>query len=1061
MISATEIRKILEDKYDRKVWRNFLSTHFTNNKMYVQEQEIRISDNVLSENCVSLGNYEVDDYTKIGIYEIQLKKNVNIARNRVALRNLLKDITRQVSGAMVVFVQGDKWRFSYISKRKVRKADSNEIVDKETAPKRYTYLFGKGEKALTASTRFEKLINKQQSNMFDLLSLEDFEEAFNVDKLGKEFFKNYKGIYEEFVLFLTGKKIIKKANKFVEEKIQEPNAQLQTLFHNDEKQARDFVKRMLGRIVFLYFIQKKGWLAVEKGKKWGEGNPDFIYNLFRRAKKESSFYSKHLVPLFFDTLNNTESENPENELRFPYLNGGLFDNAQDEGYNSLQLPYDIFDKLFETFNQYNFTVYEDLPDEHTVAVDPEMLGHIFENLLEDNKDKGAFYTPKEIVHFMCKESLKAYLLSHDDLKDSTEETIDNIIQQKELTEEELKWTTKNAYKIQDALENVKICDPAIGSGAFPMGLLQEIFNTQIYLQEMKGFKKSDTDAQIKKHIIEESIYGVDIDEGAVDIARLRFWLSLVVDEEKPHPLPNLDFKIICANSLISLGSLADNLYLHEIEIGYKKIRDKFFDASHNDKIKLEKEFSDLQNQLKDLREFASKNQMLVIDKLLEFNPFGDSSCSWFDPWWMFGITQGFDIIIGNPPYVQMLKNQGKLSKLYETENYKTFSRTGDIYSLFYEKGINLLKPNAHLIFITSNKWMRASYGESLRGFFSDYNPVLLLDLGPDIFDSATVDTNILLIQNKKNCLNTKAGTISKFDKEDFITNINSLINLTDFNTSESWIILSEIERSIKQKIEKVGIPLKDWDINIYRGILTGFNEAFIIDGKKREELILEDPKSAEIIHPILRGRDIKRYSYEFADLFLINSHNGIKEKGILPVNVEDYPSIKNHLNKYFVHLEKRADKGDTPYNLRNCAYIEDFFKQKVVWKAVGKNLTFSIVESGKFVTAPACFLTCDNVNYVLAFLSSKIIKYFILNNSDTTGAGDIMLNIQSISNIPIPKKISSKQNLKIENLLEKIFISINEEKNYTLIERELNNIFFEIYQLNTEEIKFIDSFLSN
>ena len=308
-----------------------------------------------------------------------------------------------------------------------------------------------------------------------------------------------------------------------------------------------------------------------------------MYDLFKNSKEKDDFYARELVPLFFTRLNNEDSENKARDERFPYLNGGLFDDTQDRKYNNLFLPLDIFERMFETFNNYNFTIYEDAPDEHTVAIDPEMLGHIFENLLEDNKDKGAFYTPKEIVHYMCKESLKVYLFAHDETHFENNElaklTIDKIIQQQDLNSEEKQYAEKYAFKIIDALEQVKICDPAIGSGAFPMGLLQEIFNAQIYLQELKGFKKGVSDADIKKHIIEESIYGVDIDAGAVDIARLRFWLSLVVDEQEPKPLPNLDFKIICANTLIPLGKVNEldmnakaSLAVKELE----KIRHDFF-----------------------------------------------------------------------------------------------------------------------------------------------------------------------------------------------------------------------------------------------------------------------------------------------------------------------------------------------------------------------------------------------------------------------------------------------------------------------------------------------------
>jgi len=278
------------------------------------------------------------------------------------------------------------------------------------------------------------------------------------------------------------------------------------------------------------------------------------------------------------------------------------------------------------------------------------------------------------------------------------------------------------------------------------------------------------------------------------------------------------------------------------------------------------------------------------------------------------------------------------------------------------------------------------------------------------------------------------------------------------------VILSEIEQRIKAKIEAIGTPLKDWNVNIYRGILTGYNDAFIIDKAKKEEILAncqseeERKKTDELIRPILRGRDIKRYGYDFADLYLINTHNGVKEKGIKRIHIEDYPAVKAHLDLYYPQLEKRADQGDTPYNLRNCAYIEDFFKQKIVWKAVGRNLAFSILEEGKFVTAPASFITSENsLYYILGFLCSSFAKYFIYNNSDTTGAGDIMLNIQSLVKIPIPQPSINNQE-EVENIISEIIKGKKENIDTILLENKLDEIINNILSLSPEEIDFIRSF---
>lgn len=1067
-MTVTEIRQILESPYDRSIWKNFLQTQFTNNKLNAEDRKISLSDNTISKECISLGFYEIDDYTKIGIFEIELSPKVNLARNRVQLRNLLKDITKQMAGAMVVFVQGEQWRFSYISKRKFHNKETNTIEDKETAPKRYTYLFGKGEKALTAAQNFDKLIQKQKGNLYDLLSLDDFEDAFSVDKLGKEFFKNYKEIYEDFVEYITGYRYVKKGSKWNKTQVHEPHFDFHDIFKGDSKAVRDFFKRMMGRIIFLYFIQKKGWLAVPKNENWDQGNPDYLYQLFKNAQYKELFYSDYLVPLFFDTLNNPDSENEKNDLRFPYLNGGLFDKSQDFLYDKLALPSAIFDKLFDTFNRYNFTIYEDAPDEHTVAVDPEMLGHIFENLLEDNKDKGAFYTPKEIVHYMCKESLKAYLLAKEDL-DATENSIaqsalENIILQQELSKDELKYADKYAYKIIDALDHVKICDPAIGSGAFPMGLLQEIFNAQVYLQELKGFTKAKSDAEIKKHIIEESIYGVDIDEGAVDIARLRFWLSLVVDEPKPQPLPNLSFKIVCANTLIPLGKPKGDLGLtNEIADQIEAIREDYFTANKDAKKHLEMQFRNLQNKLwTNAKEWATAADVEIYKKISEFNPFADKSCSWFDPWWMFGVKDGFDIVIGNPPYRQLQADGGKLAKMYQLYNYNTFERTGDIYSLFYEKGVQLLTPKGILCYITSNKWMRANYGKSTRLFFTEKTyPLLLIDFGNvQVFDTATVDTNIILLQNKPKAkvYENKEVFAVRFDG-DFKLNEGSVDDyivengyyLSNLNQN-AWVVGKKDIYNIKDFVESQGVELKEWNLSINYGIKTGYNEAFIIDGKTKNKIVAEDPKSVEIIKPILRGKDISAWYPDFEDLWLINSHNGVKSKNIERINVKkDYPGVYNWLKLFEDKLIKRSDKGDDWTNLRNCAYIEDFEKQKIIFPNMTKYLPFVYDETGIY-TNQKCFIVSGNkLKYLTCFLNSKLFKYCFSDNFPELQGGTRELSKVFFEKVPV-KEITDNKEIPFAKIVDYLVALKNENSQeatdqfmFVYFEQIANALVYEFY----------------
>lgn len=1011
-MTVSEIRHILESPYDRKVWKGFLQTQFTNNKLNAEDRVISLSDKTLSKQCLSLGNYEINEYTKIGIFEVELNEKVNITRNRVALRNLLKDLTIQVAGAMVVFVQGDKWRFSYISKRKVKNTATNEIQDKETAPKRYTYLFGKNEKALTAAIRFDKLIQKQQENIFQFLTLDDFEEAFSVEKLSKEFFKNYKEAYEDFVQFLTGKRYGKKGNKYVEQVIHEPDWQLTALFNKDEKQARDFCKRMMGRIVFLYFIQKKGWLAVAKGKKWGEGNPDYLYDLFTKSKHKEDFYHQELVPLFFRTLSNPDYEKANNDFRFPYLNGGLFDDSQDRKYNKLYMPERIFQNLFETFNNYNFTIYEDAPDEHTVAVDPEMLGHIFENLLEDNKDKGAFYTPKEIVHYMCKESLKAYLFAQEENhfgnNELAKQAIDKIIQQQELNDDEKQFAEKNAYKIIGALEQVKVCDPAIGSGAFPMGLLQEIFNALIYLQELKGFKKGVSDADIKKHIIEESIYGVDIDNGAVDIARLRFWLSLVVDEPEPQPLPNLDFKIICANTLIPLGKINEldmdakaSLAVKELE----KIRHDFFNVSSEEKLQLERRFKKVQTDLLSLRELTTKDNYDFYTKLYGFNPFDFESapCSWFDAWWMFGIKQGFDIVIGNPPYIKEPTNRKAFDGFRKTKYYQ--GKMDLWYGFACVMLDNLKRDTGILTFIATNNWVTNAGASKFRNkVVEDAQILQLIDFGNyKIFESADIQTMIMLFKaNKKQDeyeFDYRRIIDTQIDLDDVVLLFNGeknskiqLLNPTfnrellkdkSFLFSEGGIdnILNDILNASNFRLDgkleiATGIDVHQDFVNksSLEELGTGYSLGegiFNLSDVEKENLNLS-PDEQKLVKPFYTTTELEKYYGNNENKYwVIYTDSSFKN----PYSMQPYPNLKNHLDRF----QKVITSDNKPYGLHRARNEHFFIEEKIISLRKCAKPTFTYTDFDCYVSQTYFVIKTKRVNqkYLTALLNSKLIAFWL------------------------------------------------------------------------------------
>ena len=871
--TSDSLRKMFQSSFNMAQWYSFLQYFF--NASELKEKPERIIENTSDEGYY-LGNINTTDSYRIGLFHYNIHQS-SVANKRVGLRNLVKSFINPTWGefdaALVVFDSGDHWRLSFIC----------DIKGEATSPKRYTYVFGSDDLLYrTPIERFNFLKKKG-------ISFENLKTAFSVEALSDEFFDKYREQYADFVQYVTGKRFVKVGSKWEEKVLGEPNTALMQAFNHNEKKIRDYVKKMMGRITFLHFLQRKGWMC---------GDLNYMQNMFEGSPYKDDYLDSVLEPLFFGILNTkpTERENLFADYGWdkslldewkdiPYLNGGLFERDEEDEPES-RFPADYFKRLFQFFSEYNFTIDENDPNDAEVGVDPEMLGKIFENLLEDNKDKGAFYTPKEIVRYMCQESLIAYL------ETNTSVAKDKIRQFVLSPEEGVEYIPENKKsKILSALEEVKICDPAIGSGAFPMGLLNEL----LHCREVLSGEHYDR-AEIKKSIIQNNIYGVDIEKGAVDIARLRFWLSIVVDEETPSPLPNLDYKIMQGNSLIEsfMGvdlskltyekehkkdkgeiSLFDN-EKNRLQKTVSQLLSSYYSCcDHNKKKKLQQDISDtISKQLE-----TQAYDHAILENLKDINLAENNKFFLWHTWFSDVFNRednknGFDVVIGNPPYIQLQNNGGELANLYEDCRFKTFAKTGDIYCLFYERGWQLLRQQGHLCFITSNKWMRAGYGDKTRGFFAKHtNPKYLIDFaGVKIFNNATVDTNILIFGKEQNEYQTRCAVTDKLNK-DSLKNLSGFVQQQSvecrFESSDSWVILSPIEQSIKRKIESVGTPLKDWDIQINYGIKTGFNDAFIISTEKRNEILdncsseEERAKTAELIRPILRGRDIKRYGYNY------------------------------------------------------------------------------------------------------------------------------------------------------------------------------------------------------
>ena len=782
---------------------------------------------------------------------------------------------------------------------------------------------------------------------------------------------------------------------------------------------------------------------------------------------------------------------------------------------------------------------EDIQEENKTLINASVLGLIFEKI-NGYKD-GSFFTPSFITMYMCKETIRRAVVQK--FNETKNWQISNF--------EELYEKIEDRKEANTIINSIKICDPAVGSGHFLVSALNEIIaikNDLRVLQDQNSHRLKEYQLEVvndelmvtdedgipfqynpkskesqriqetlfheKQTIIENCLFGVDINPNSVKICRLRLWIELLKNAYyKPNTneletLPNIDINIKCGNSLISRFGLDANLKeaLKKSKLSIEVYKNAVNTYRNADSKEQKREMEELIGEIKTnfrseinandpklIKLYKLKGEHLILTSqtgLFELSKREETErnkkvkgvteeikkldteieeiksnkiyANAFE--WRFefpdilnndGDFVGFDAIIGNPPYVQLQK-MGQDSISLEKMNFETYTKTGDIYSLFYELGFNILSNQGILTFITSNKWMRAAYGESLRKYFVEKtNPILLIDFGGvQVFDSATVDTNILMGTKTKYEEKTNACILNKDFKsnllEEFIKNNSTPTHFKN----DSWVVLSPIEKSIKEKIEKLGTPLKDWDINIYRGILTGYNDAFIINGEKRDKLIQEDLKSAEIIRPILRGRDVKRYGNEFADLWLINSHNGIKEKGVKPIIIENYPAIKKHLDQFYPELEKRTDKGDTPYNLRNCAYMEDFSKQKIIYPNMTKYLPFYLDDKGFMQNDKSFMITGKHISFLTAFLNSSLFKYCFKDNFPELQGGTRELRKIFLDKIPVIK-VSDETNSDFNKIVLQLQELISKKLCTKEISLMVDEMIFDLYTLTPEEKKQI------
>ena len=572
----------------------------------------------------------------------------------------------------------------------------------------------------------------------------------------------------------------------------------------------------------------------------------------------------------------------------------------------------------------------------------------------------------------------------------------------------------------------------------------------------------------------------------MDIARLRFWLSLVVDEESPEVLPNLEFKIMQGNSLlecykgIDLSGLAGEKYKRTTKISkdqtslvfdeeqamkqIQKDLNRFYTTeSHTEKENLTHAINDgVKNYIKIIAPQMNKEieaMQLPNDKFFLWH-------TYFRDVFDRKGKSGFDIVIGNPPYKPLQDNQGFLANIYEDKGFEVFDRGGDIYSLFFEQGASLLSSKATLCFITSSQWLRAGYGEKLRKYLSKLNPKLLIDFtGVKVFD-ATVDPCITLFSKEKNTEKTIATKTKPFGRE-ILPELNKFVKENAYECSfvdgESWVILDIDEKRLKDKIKQAGLPLQSYGITIYRGILTGCNEAFIISAEIRNKILsncrTNDEKyhTEELIRPVLRGRDIRKFGYIENGLYQINTHNGVKKHHIPRINIDNYPSVKEHLNQFIEKLSSRSDRGDTPYNLRNCAYQEDFSAPKIVYpETTVRRSEFFYDESGILLDKTCFFLSGNNLKFILGILTSKMMEWFLERECRLLGRTTIQYSKQWMSNIPIPA-VPPAQQKPIIDLVDSILTAKKKKPTANTFEqeKEIDKLVYDLYGLTEPEINII------
>lgn len=1020
-------KRLFQSKFNLSKWQMLLQDYFHADK-------VRVNAEVLDEDAEDrkgyfLGSMTTQDNYELGFFYYEMEDG-SVLRRKVGLRNLIRPyLGYGFDAALAVFNDGTNWRLSLIC----------DLKEDATSTKRFTYVFS-DEKAFykTPILRFESLRTKANEFL-------EIKKAFSVEALSDDFFDEYRKQYAEFVKFLTGKEYVKKGNKWVEQETGEPDAQYFTSFKKDDKLVRDYIKKMMGRIVFLYFLQSKGWLA---------GNLHYMHDLFYDASDEvkGDFLDKVLEPMFFGLLNTKPEDRNSAPLvngvgvkyipnadEIPYLNGGLFQQEKIDEVESV-FPAGMFQSLFDFFDSYNFTIDENDPNDAEVGVDPEMLGKIFENLLEDNKDKGAFYTPKEIVRYMCQESLTAYLQTGIDDAE-VKEHIANFVKTNDV--EELGGASSElAMSIDRKLIDVKICDPAIGSGAFPMGLLRELYACR---KSIEIFEE-DNAADIKRHIIQNNIYGVDIEKGAVDIARLRFWLALIIDEKEPMPLPNLDFKIMQGNSLLESYKGVD------LDVTSKKLKTGKDTKKTRGVLSLGFEKTDVQKIIQDLVKSyfsitdhtlrAQRRQQIdkyvkdyikvcaegnheVQDAVDELEIPNDQFFLWHTYFADVFEKGGFDIVIGNPPYGVSIKDDYRKAVVASLGNVPDY----EIYYYFIVLAAPLLKEKGIMSYIIPNTFLFNTFAKHFREMLVEkWNVLEILDCTKfPIFESAVVRNAINLFQKDsegskqvgyRNTANVTSFSDLLEREREFMT-VESLLTM-----NQNWGLAYFLPTSIRNVVNLISsspLAVKDFFPEISQGLIAydkykGQSEE-IIKSRAYHSFVYKDG-----LKKWLWGEDVTRYNLTWNGKEYIDYCNGIA-------------------------------------NPRNPSFFVG--KRMLVREITNPSIFAALIEIEAY-NDPSIIIVKESRDYpieiLVGIMNSKLATFFHFNHSPkaTKGAFPKIL-VQDIKEFPLPKVNSDERKI-LMRLVDNV-TTIKKRKSIadtSALENQIDFLVYHLYGLTYDEVLIVD-----